>query len=312
MHRGGVVGPPLERVAETKLATLLGRRPGARLEASGVLARDGRWIVVLDNTHDVAVIDPPAGAQHAAPGTVDLDGAVARARMLPRPAGLGTGYEDLARDPVSGRVFLLVESLPQKRGGRMAWVEECDAELRPLGGAWLDFPIASANKGMEGLTAVHRDGRLHLLGLCEGNWCRGGAQGRRPGGGRIQVFARAPGHETGRWLRVDTIELPGWLPFIDYSGLSMDGDRLAVVSQESSMLWVGRLRPDAWQVDGPGSVHPLPRDGTGGIVYCTVEGVSWVGADRLVMVSDRAKPGRHEARCRAEEQSVHLFELPRI
>lgn len=283
------------------MARLLGRSHDARLEASGILAMGGAWYVVFDNTHDIAVI------------RFDADAAWAdtwRAEMVRRPPGRGSGYEDLARDPITGHIFLLVESLPCKHGGTKAWVEECDAELRPLSGGWLDFPIASGNKGMEGLTALNHDGSTHLLALCEGNCCLGGDEGRRPGGGRIQVFTRDhPKHESD-WRRVDTIELPPWLPFEDYAGLSLDGDRLAVVSQESAALWVGRLRPDAWQVDGPGSVHLLPRDDTGGTVYCTVEGVSWIGADRLVMVSDRAKPGHHEARCRAKEESVHLFSLP--
>lgn len=289
--------PQLALIAEATVARLLGHPDDARLEASGVLAMDGAWYVVFDNTHDIAVVFPEANAAGA-----DLW----RAEMIPRPPGRGDGYEDLARDPITGHIFLLVESLPRKHGGAMAWVEECDAELRPLSGAWLDFPIASENKGMEGLTAVNRDGRTHLLALCEGNWGLGGDEGRRPGGGRIQVFTR----DEPDWRRVDTIELPPWLPFEDYSGLSLNGDRLAVVSQESAALWVGRLRPDAWRVDGPGSVCLLPTDDAGDIAYCNVEGVSWIGADRLVMVSDRAKTDRREERCRAKDESVHLFSLP--
>jgi hypothetical protein len=43
-----------------------------------------------------------------------------------------------------------------------------------------------------------------------------------------------------------------------------------------------------------------------------VEGVSWVSADRVVVVvSDRAKPdGRQDERCRAKDQSIHVFAIP--
>ena len=61
------------------------------------------------------------------------------------------------------------------------------------------------------------------------------------------------------------------------------------------------------------SVYEFPRDADGRVVYCMVEGVSWldsaIGQERFVMVSDRAKsstPGR----CRDKQQSVHIFALP--
>jgi hypothetical protein len=295
-------GHPLQLIAETTVAQLLGEPQDTRLEASGVLGVDGGVAIVFDNTRDVALLDLRLVTGEPAV-------AVARPRMVrrrPGPRDRYDGYEDLARDPLTGGLYLLVESRARRGGRWMAYVEECDPGLRRRRGSWLDFPVPSVNKGLEGLTAVTRGGATFLLGLCEGNHCRDGAAGRRPGGGRIQVFGRGRRH----WRHLTTIALPPDLPFADYAGLSLRGDLLAVVSQESSALWVGRLRTDVWQVDGGGTVHPLPRDRDGGIVYCTVEGVSWIGADRLVMVSDRAKPGGHETRCRAKQQSIHLFALP--
>ena len=64
--------------------------------------------------------------------------------------------------------------------------------------------------------------------------------GTRPGGGRIQVFR---GGSAGGWVHTGTIRLPRTLDFEDYSGIAAAGDRLAVVSQASSALWVGRLAP---------------------------------------------------------------------
>jgi hypothetical protein len=111
------------------------------------------------------------------------------------------------------------------------------------------------------------------------------------------------------WERVATIHLPASLRFIDYSGISVAGDRVAVVSQESSALWVGRLAPSSWDLLDTGTTYVFPRDEQGRIRYGTVEGVSWLGEDEVVVVSDRAKPTQPR-RVRATDQSLHRFAVP--
>ena len=153
----------------------------------------------------------------------------------------------------------------------MAKVQEYDASFGYLGQAWLDFPLDRPNKGLEGLTCVRRDGQTYLLGLCEGNRCRGGDEGRVPGGGRVHVFRRGRRH----WERVGRIRLPETVLFEDYSGIAVAGDRIAVISQVSSALWLGNLAPSGWQVTGPGTCYALPegcrrrdrlRDGRRGVM----------------------------------------------
>ena len=186
-----------------------------------------------------------------------------------------------------------------------AKVREYDRSFAYISSSWLDFPLPTLNKGLEGLTCLNRGGQTYLLGLCEGNRCRAGAAGRRPGGGRIQVFARG-----GKgWEHVDTIRLPKSLPFKDHSSLAHAGDRLCVVSQESSALWIGRLAESEWRVADDLGVYEFPRNENGKCVYCTVEGVSWLSEDRIVVVSDKAKPQQPQ-RCRATDQSIHVFAIP--
>ena len=132
-----------------------------------------------------------------------------------------------------------------------------------------------------------------------------GAAGRVPGGGRIHVFQRGRHH----WDRVAKIRLPETVLFVDYSGIAVDGDRIAVVSQVSSALWVGNLASSGWQVTGAGTSYALPRHADGGILYGTAEGVSWIAPDQVVMVSDKAKP-EQDRRCRAKDQSIHIFRIP--
>ena len=283
----------LELVSEAKIFDLLPGSLDPRLEASGVLAKDGLFYVIFDNLPHIASISP------------QLSRAAGGNYLIIQERGHRSGFEDIAHDSLSGRFYVLIESLPRGRGTFMAAVQEYDANFRYADIAWLDFPFDRPNKGLEGLTCVHRDGQAYLLGLCEGNRCKGGDAGRVPGGGRIHVFRRGQRD----WHRVARIRLPETVLFRDYSGIAVAGDRIAVVSQESSALWLGRLAPDSWQVTDAGTSYALPRDADGRIVYGTAEGVSWIAPDQVVMVSDKAKP-EQDRRCRAKDQSIHIFRIP--
>ena len=283
----------LELVREAKIAVILDGVLSPRLEASGVLATDGMFYVIFDNLPHIARIDPEISA--AAEGNV----------VIWQDQGHRSGFEDITYDPWNGRYYVLIESLPRGHGRYMAKVQEYDAGFGYTGSAWLDFPLDRPNKGIEGLACVSRQGQTYLLGLCEGNRCRGGAEGRLPGGGRVHVFRRGR-HQ---WERLGTIRLPETVLFEDYSGIAVSGDRIAVISQVTSALWIGQLAPSGWEVTGMGTTYALPRDAGGEIVYGTAEGVSWIAPDRLVMVSDKAKP-EQDRRCRAKDQSIHIFRIP--
>ena len=291
-----VVHPPtqqLEPVSEAKMFDILPGSPDPRLEASGVLATDEMFYVIFDNLPHIACIGP------------ELSPAASGNHMIVAERGLRSGFEDIAHDPHAGRFFVLIESLPRGLGLFMAAVQEYDANFRYTGRAWLHFPLDRPHKGLEGLTCVRRDGQAYLLGLCEGNRCKGGAEGRVPGGGRVQVFRRGDS----QWDRVATIRLPETVLFQDYSGIALANGRIAVVSQESSALWIGNLAPDSWEFTDAGMSYALPRSADGSIVYGTAEGVSWMAPDQVVMVSDKAKPGQ-DPRCRAKDQSIHIFRIP--
>ena len=282
----------LELCREAKVSELLDAAAKERFEASGVVSVDGTFYVIFDNSSQIGCIGDglSQGDEHN--------------RLVAQGCDRDEGYEDIAYDHSSGGFFILIESLPRGRAF-LAKVREYDSSFGYIASAWLDFPLASPNKGLEGLTCVQRAGHTYLLGLCEGNWCNEGEAGRQPGGGRIQVFARtAQG-----WGHVDTIRLPPSLPFKDYSSLALAGDRLCVVSQESSALWVGRLAPSEWRVADDVARYRFPCDDHGEPFYCNIEGVSWLSDTHVVVVSDKAKPDQ-ERRCRSKDQSIHVFALP--
>jgi hypothetical protein len=59
-----------------------------------------------------------------------------------------------------------------------------------------------------------------------------------------------------------------------------------------------------------GQVYAFPANAKGQAAYCNVEGVAWLSARQVVVVSDRAKAGEQPKRCAEKDQSIHVFNLP--
>jgi hypothetical protein len=275
----------LELERESALHSLL---PGAdaddRLEASGVLALDeGSCLVVFDNLNRVAWIET----------TLEGPG---RNHFVDAPSP-GRGFEDIAFDSGTDRFFLLIESMKDAEGVRRGRIAEYDTRFAHQGCCWLPTAFESANRGFEGLEHVFREGREELWALCEGNLCRDAEEG----GGRIQVFARAADRG---WSWSHEVALPVEAGFADYSALAIRGGRVAIVSQRSARLWVGRLDGTGRGLEAGGQVYRFPGAG-----YCNVEGIAWLGSDRLLAVSDRKKRSQR-GRCARKQQSIHVLRLP--
>ena len=112
------------------------------------------------------------------------------------------------------------------------------------------------------------------------------------------------------WNPVARIKLPQHVKFKDYAGMALRGDRLAVVSQESSRLWVGRLRPATWTIAGRGRIYDFPTNKE----RQEAATARWKGSrgsrrTTLVAVSDLRKK-RHPKRCAKTDQSIHVFRIP--
>ena len=280
----------LRLVRERKLADLIAPPlAGAVFEASGVVADGPYCFVALDNIRRVLRI-----GLHLRPGS-DAHQWVGTARH-------GEGYEAISHG--GGRFLLMIEAMKHPDGTFKGAIEEYDEGWRLKARRWVDFPFEKRNTGFEGLAAVEFRGEEYLLALCEGNACRGGRKSKKGGRGRIQVLQR----RGKMWHPVERIKLPRHVKFKDYAGLAFRSGRLAIVSQESSRVWVGRLRPGEWTVDGPGQIYDFPRTKKGKKLYCTVEGISWASPQTLVAVSDLRKK-RHPKRSAKTDQSIHVFSL---
>jgi len=289
-----VTTPELQLVCESKIRDLLPRDPTTkRWEASGVLVKDGHYFVVFDDRTEVARL------------SADLQST--KAHGLFGMAHAVCGYEGITYNADKNRFYLLVEARKHVNGCYQAVIVEYDDEFRYLKERPVDFAFESSNKGFEAIAHVRRDGRDHILALCEGNKCKCGNRGRKPGGGRVQVFEK----KRKKWRHSRPIALPATIPFVDYSGMSVDNGRVAIVSQVNSMLWVGEFAESAWSWRDAGKLYEFPRTVDGGIRYGNIEGVSWITPTRIVTVSDRRKKKDQPDRCLSDkDQSVHIFDIP--
>jgi hypothetical protein len=283
----------LRLVKERRLADLIDPPKGSDvLEASGIVAKGRDFYVIFDNVRQAARIDAglsPTSKRHAWFG---------RRRD-------GDGYEDIAYSPGRRRFYMLIEAEKHSDGSYKPMIDECDEAGHFKGRNWVEVPFEKRNTGLEGLCVVTWKRSEFLLALCEGNRCRAGRRGREGGRGRMHVLAR----KGDIWVSVAKIDLPRTVDFEDYSAVSLKGDRIAVVSQRTSRLWIGRLRRGAWTIVGAGRIYDFPRTRKGNPKYCTLEGLAWLSATRFVLVSDLSKR-RYRKRCRKTEQSIHIFDLP--
>ena len=281
-------------VAERKLAKFI-KPPTSHgvLEASGVVAKGGDYYVVFDNVRRIGRIHrslEPGSRRHSWFG----------------PKREGDGYEDIAFSRHTRRFYLLIEAEKHPDGRYKALIDECDESGRYQRRRWVDVAFEKRNTGYEGLYAVRWRKQDYLLALCEGNRCRSGRRGRKPGGGRLHLLQRAGT----LWKPVAQIKLPPTVRFEDYSAVSLRGRRLAVLSQQSSKLWIGTLRFRDWTIAGTGTTYEFPQTKKGKRKYRTLEGLCWLTDRSFVCVSDLAKAG-YSKRSRKTEQSIHVFKLPR-
>jgi hypothetical protein len=277
----------LELIREEKLFRLIpGRTEESRLEASGVVVLNhSTALVVFDSLNQIARID------------VSLKRS--RRNGLWHTPSLGAGFEDIAADARSGSIFGLIESVEDLDGVFRGFAAEYDRAGRLRQCTRLPGQLRKANKGFEGLAHVRHKGREHLYALREANVRASGAYR-----GRIDIYVRAA---SGGWRESQRITLPAEARFKDYSALACRQNQVAIVSQESARLWVGRLDPRTQKlIRNSGAVYRFPHRN-----YLNVEGIDWLSANTLIAVSDRKKKDQ-PARGAETDQSIHVFRIPAL
>ena len=169
--------PSLKLVCESKIRDLVPRdQPGERWEASGVLVKDRHYFVVFDDRTEIARFSDDLQPNNA-------NGLFGMAHAV-------SGYEGITYNAANQRFYLLVESRKHAKGCYRALIVEYDDEFRYLKERPVDFTFKSSNKGFEAVAHVRRNNKDYILALCEGNKCKCGEKGRRPGGGRCMCSRR--------------------------------------------------------------------------------------------------------------------------
>lgn len=286
----------LKLIFERKICDLVPSDPPIkRWEASGILVRDGSFFIAFDDHTEIARVSDSLRPSEA-------NGLFGKKRSA-------NGYEGITYNAAKHRYYLLIEARRHAKGCYKAVIVEYDDEFRFVKERVADFAFDSDNKGFEAIAYVRRNETDYLLALCEGNKCKCGKQGRTPGGGRIQLFEK----RKKIWKHMDAIRLPPSVPFVDYSGMSTHQGRVAVVSQVNSQLWIGQFDEADWGWRDEGQLFDFPRAKNGAILYGNIEGVGWIGPNRIVAVSDRRKKNSQpDKRLSDKDQSIHIFDIPAI
>ena len=256
-------------------------------EASGVQLLNNEIFVVFDNHSMIAKIN------------IELN----KAKLLGENKK-EVGYEGITYDNINDRFYLIEESLDNK-GVINARLRSANKDFMIEFKKWLKYNFQGDNKGFEGLTIVTKHDETYVLALCEGNDCDSGKISKIHGAGRIKVFET----KGKNWKYIASIRLPPSLQFMDYSGIDINNKNiLAITSQESSTVWTGELDVENWKIVDLGHIYNFPKDKNGNKIYCTIEGVSWIANDRLVVVSDAKKKEQPEE-CHEKDQSIHIISI---
>eukprot|EP00127_Corallochytrium_limacisporum_P001450 Clim_evm3s57 gene=Clim_evmTU3s57 len=311
----------MKLIGESTLYGLFGENRHAQiLEASALAHVDSTFYVVFDSLDAIGVVNHP----------YDLNDPV---NYLNGDVSGDSQFEGIAYNEDRGTFFVLKESIEHKDGYRPATLEI--KFKTPEGSGYdiletcvVEYELDTENKGFEGCLFHNRkpentagkDDPLpageYLIGLCEGNHCKGGSKGQERGNGRMVISKRIPAHgeqDHCQWQPVKTIHIPKKAHFKDYSGVATLDNTIAITSQEDSAVWMGTFDFEKLDfADDDGEVYFFPRDANCEQIYCNIEGIQFISRYEITVVSDRMKgSGRQSWTCLQKDQSMHSFQLPR-
>jgi hypothetical protein len=249
-------------------------------EASGVFYQQGQCYLVFDNMQMI--------------GRADATLAKATGNLLGPGKRKTSNFEGITGDGKGG--FYVVSEMEKKSKEQIPYLYHFDSSLKNTGNWPLAYTLDKANAGFEGIARVSRNGKEYLLFLMEGT-------------GKVVVFAQ----QQAQWTSEAEFNLP--VSFKDYSDIAVNGNTMAVASQEDATLWVGALAGDKWAVDGSGATYHFPRGDKNGelgkgnkVLYANVEGVAFVNDSTIVTCTDRIKQSQN-AHHAIKDQSVQIFRI---
>lgn len=297
----------MKTISDAPLARLLGGKLD-RYEASAVAMLRGTSVayVLFDNSYAIGRIRGAGTGLYSSGALLAWDG---------RPEE-ESDFEFLAFNATDGKYVAGREAVEIGSSGKfhaVAWETDLDRRGLETGmKCTAQFEFDSGNKGYEGGAIIDDgNGGSYLLGLCEGNFCKGGHLGKMAGNGRIVVMRKVVIGDECIYKQVQILKLGKKMNFVDYSDMDVRGNRIAITSQENSSVFVGYISVRNGVVSiGKGKVYDFPRGENCEKIYCNVEGIAFVDEESkfLVAVSDAMKSSQ-DYRCLEKDQSIHLFQI---
>lgn len=301
-----------------------------RYEASAIAYNSAmnQYLLVFDSLWEIAMVN------------TDLVPNSANQFLSLSPHRSGdSGHEGIAMDlDDSSRFFLLSEAEELGTGPHPWYPVIRDAKMNSKGTkykiqreCYVDLPLSSDKKGLEGLDLIRIRGIKHFIGLCEGNNCNDlGVQEKR-GMLVVMQFEAVPDERFAdhgihcKYRRVDGREtyLPETAKFEDYADIRHRPTKkegvydLVIVSQQNSAFWLGTVD---WKFGASAPPHfemsfsqKFPVNAVGKKMFCNVEGVEFRDstkggrATEFIMVSDSVKKTKDGPECGEKDQSVHII-----
>ncbi|MCB1142789.1 MAG: hypothetical protein H7A24_03870 [Leptospiraceae bacterium] len=273
-----------ELIDEKKISDLIHKKNN-KFEASGVASLDGFFYVIFDNHSIIAKIPHDLNKKESQ-----------IIKVRPKVHDI----EAISIPESEGPFYLIREA---KKFGKqyLSILYRVDFSGKILDSLEIPFPFREANKGAEGLSIQKRNDKIYLFVLFEKEKESPKEKGRF---GSLLIY---------EWKKFEIKELAfldlSFTGFKDFSDLSIRDDRIAIVSQESSALWVGKFDFDRLEIQSDGEFYRFPRDKNGKHLYCSIEGVSWIDEKKLVFVSDVSQKRKRHLKCKPKDASIHIFQI---
>ncbi|XP_063901111.1 uncharacterized protein LOC135120699 isoform X2 [Zophobas morio] len=294
----------LKLLEETKLTDLLPKQESL-YEASGVIFLNSSLYIVFDSDTFLAKI---TNFTHKSPDN---------SYIFSRES-VESEFEGLSYDSVSGNLFLLQEALRHQEANRKPRYKakiieiSIDSDQKSytlVESCRVEYNFKTKNKGLEGIQIFRgEDGVKTAYLICEGNDCEGGKAGKK-GRGMVltAIYKAATDQSNCFWEVTKKSELPRYLHFEDYSDLSISREFKRAADSGVWIANIENVKDVDWSQNG--AVFDFPRSKKNKIFYCNVEGVAFLKANIIAVVSDKAKK-KQPNKCTQKDRMLHIFEIP--
>ena len=274
-----LIGNELKLIKEKKIYKILDLKADKKLEASGITCKDKNCYIVFDNKFQIAKISK------------DLKFAT-----LIGKKGKNSGFEGICFDKKENNFIVITEMLKNGYGKLSFYNQNLKLKDETI---LKDIKFKDENKGFEGIDIQYKNNKKYLFTLCEGNKCK---KSDKVGNGVIHIFKL----EKDNYRYFQKLKIPKIADFEDYSGLDIFNDKIAIVSQTTSSLWLSdiKFKNGEWRIK-KGIKYTFPKKDNK-IIYGNIEGISFLDNDRIVVVSDKAKDNAPKI-TKKKEQSIHIF-----